>query len=907
MSKTVQVSILEIRTEENGQTVYYDLLNGANGVFLEEWRPRRAVMKGGGVFQDSPMVDGRSLVHGVYGNVQETFKLKYYHDSPDTAAFEDAKLEQLLQKAMDNGRTQWQREPVYLAVQPVGASNVQYARIIAGQIKDSEDPFGTTWNQARGGTSAIGATAWDDIELIIERGDWLENPPGTGTAVSHGAQVEYLNTPGVWFDTVNDNLYAPLSPPDPSGDLCFEWWMKLNSLGRVGGGGNGYILNVYHSGGAPADDQITILVNSSDGKMYCTMDIDGGTNGTIATSATLTDDDRWHHYAVTWDGTAGSFVEIYVDGVAKGAAPVASSGAAVLATDWYIGNFHSAGNAIDGVLGWFRVSEAQRYTADFSDSVPDRQIPPANDADTYFLWGMNDGSGSTVASLIGGTALALTGASWLIGNVATTGTGDFTAGAPASTGSDIFYAHHGAQVPIHTAFRYNGSYSANLIGASLPQALLPTGATSILYLCSSAPFYNVIFNIGTAIAGTAVIANEYWDGSAWSALSDVQDDTGDFANTEAGCIAWDEVSNWAITTVNGVAGYWLRFRVSSGSVSTSPTQQTYNIYSACWPYVTWGDTAVNGDIAALGQLVSYRQDNNSLSVSPAKMTRYMGARSVDRGVNFSAFLPFSNGPGLPPGVQVIPSATGSTYLTWDNYRGISGVQLTFTGGSGFIINLLTIRISSTYAAEYSGRYRVLLRHRMPATTGTHVQTDLKLSLVVGDQRRDAYPYADDLGLGVHLENFLDFGEIAIGGNLAYGETIGDLDIDIDIDTSSGVARTLYLYDLILIPIDEWAAIVSDQLMIEKGVHYRDTSEIGYTPIADKTRIVSSGAEYAQNTVISNGRGMLENGSSKLWMVEYARSKSVSDSIGDGYSSPPELIFRAELSRNQRYRSFRGNQ
>jgi hypothetical protein len=84
-----------------------------------------------------------------------------------------------------------------------------------------------------------------------------------------------------------------------------------------------------------------------------------------------------------------------------------------------------------------------------------------------------------------------------------------------------------------------------------------------------------IFNqeIDTAGVGTWTITYEYWDGSEWIALANVDDLTTGFTVLGANSTTWDMPTDWATQTVTGsaVSSYWGRARVSAfTSITTQP-------------------------------------------------------------------------------------------------------------------------------------------------------------------------------------------------------------------------------------------------------------------------------------------------------------------------------------------------
>lgn len=87
-----------------------------------------------------------------------------------------------------------------------------------------------------------------------------------------------------------------------------------------------------------------------------------------------------------------------------------------------------------------------------------------------------------------------------------------------------------------------------------------TALEDYLYLGLYKPFYSSYMEFSTASALSQAITWEYWNGSAWTALS-VNDETKNFSRS--GFINWNRpLSDWAATTVNSEEKYWIRARLS---------------------------------------------------------------------------------------------------------------------------------------------------------------------------------------------------------------------------------------------------------------------------------------------------------------------------------------------------------
>jgi hypothetical protein len=82
------------------------------------------------------------------------------------------------------------------------------------------------------------------------------------------------------------------------------------------------------------------------------------------------------------------------------------------------------------------------------------------------------------------------------------------------------------------------------------------------YFGHSEQFGQMKINLSGANVGTGTINYEYWDGLAWSALSDVVDGTVGWTVTGLNNIAWTIPGDWAKTTVDGTSAYYIRGRLN---------------------------------------------------------------------------------------------------------------------------------------------------------------------------------------------------------------------------------------------------------------------------------------------------------------------------------------------------------
>jgi hypothetical protein len=92
------------------------------------------------------------------------------------------------------------------------------------------------------------------------------------------------------------------------------------------------------------------------------------------------------------------------------------------------------------------------------------------------------------------------------------------------------------------------------------------------YFGSDEPFYRLIVNVGQNGAGVWTILWEYYNGSGWATIPDVNDGTNGFrAGTGNLNVTFSPPSSWAAYTIQNISAFWVRARVSAyTSVTTQP-------------------------------------------------------------------------------------------------------------------------------------------------------------------------------------------------------------------------------------------------------------------------------------------------------------------------------------------------
>ena len=109
-------------------------------------------------------------------------------------------------------------------------------------------------------------------------------------------------------------------------------------------------------------------------------------------------------------------------------------------------------------------------------------------------------------------------------------------------------------------------------------ALLPAtpAVGDAFYWGSTIPFQKISMQDGTDGVGTWTLTYYYYDGSAWTELT-VTDGTSAFTNVN-GEITWTIPSDWASTTVNSQAAFWIKAEVATYSaVTTQPLVKSIDL------------------------------------------------------------------------------------------------------------------------------------------------------------------------------------------------------------------------------------------------------------------------------------------------------------------------------------------
>lgn len=746
-------------------TTYIDLKSGA--FRLVEWTPATPQDKGGGIWNDSMLEDNRRPVMFKRGNAVETFSLRVVTSDQDSTIRETQELRRLLEKAKTYWTTNWQNGPVWLQARGSCETNTRYAYIANYTAERDDDPYQSPFY---GGILAT----MDEWTLQIERFDWMNSVPGQGACVAIASRQE--------FDlSYDEGQFVPTQSGDDiqvnMDTMAVSIAATELSLGMVAGSvassANGIrFRNVTVPPGAIITyARIDVVSSNNDADGVVKWELRGDTDTTPAIFSTYADFMGRVLTTVAFPGatasswTAGTTYRLMWDDASSRA----------LIQEIIDGAGWAAGNDLAVLIFDRSSTDWRRYAA--WDNVT------YTEPTLYLEWDEN----TTINS-----------------------------GQAATCNNQVYFANKHNDAQVTDVWYYDASvpaYVGNQIGAATPYNLFPAvpAAGDILYIgCDTAqgnsgPFSSVVFDI---IEGQSIVDvdYEYWNGAAWTALNVnvntlYEPITGHFGQTGVYSLSFEQESDWAANDPSGGAGmptgYYIRaeiIAVAAGPVG--PTQDNRDVYTVVRPSIDVDELQVLGDVPALARARIYDWSGTYHSQSVL-----MAVRSQNRGSNFRMYLNFADEQN-PVGVSV---AAGTNTLITAYMEAPTGWAMRYNPGAGSVGDC-SITLDTSIATDWVGKYRCYLRmDKESAVTDCTIQLKVGVNETTG-LYTSYYYESDTLTVASSSEGYLmDFGIIDIPslGIVKEGETFMPVIFTLNLANTTANPN-VYIYDLILLPIDEWA-------------------------------------------------------------------------------------------------------
>jgi len=407
-----------------------------------------------------------------------------------------------------------------------------------------------------------------------------------------------------------------------------------------------------------------------------------------------------------------------------------------------------------------------------------------------------------------------------------TGFNGRTYGLSTATTDKVFWANKYARANLTHVFYYwdaMGLWGANMITGGVPAPLLPSAVLvgDILYcgcetaVIDSGPFSSVIFDLDPGRTNNDYVGQwEYWTGAAWVVIATVMPflDTTVVINSfeYAGVrgIFFTPPANWAANAVNGVTAFWVRFRVTaSGGTNQGPQQLNRIPYAVTWPYIEVEADQVGGDLEARIALKSRSKGVARLTpVIDTTADRFIiGRRAVSRGENYyRAYLNLADVQN-PSGIVVSTDIAATTSFVDRTYAAAGrAIEWAPVGAVAMAIRCY-VTLEQTIVDEFQGVFRMFLRVREEVGAGDIFSFRVRISNSTSGTYGIVW-VSDTIVMGTGNGNgsqAIDFGVVTFPP--AAGIKPADMsEFYIMVDAASTGAGTIVLYDLVLIPIDEWA-------------------------------------------------------------------------------------------------------
>lgn len=181
-----------------------DFIDPQIGFHLDNWRPVESGIKGGGVWYDNPISDGRRPAFFKYENAVETFELKIGEKCTDDLYDRQiGKLRALCVAARNFFTRKWRtyvtgtpKRPVYIRARGINETNIRYCVVYTGAVPEEEDPYSPQASKALA----------DNITFVFERGHWQDQIPEQAADL----QISGMN---VYKDIPVGNAH-PVIPPE---------------------------------------------------------------------------------------------------------------------------------------------------------------------------------------------------------------------------------------------------------------------------------------------------------------------------------------------------------------------------------------------------------------------------------------------------------------------------------------------------------------------------------------------------------------------------------------------------------------------------------------------------------------------------------------------------------------------
>jgi len=436
-----------------------------------------------------------------------------------------------------------------------------------------------------------------------------------------------------------------------------------------------------------------------------------------------------------------------------------------------------------------------------------------------------------------------------------------------------------------------GTNDAFYIGIST--AAGDAGAFNNLYLRLTEKNYTLTFDV------------EYWNGSAWAAMSTsyLRDNT--LQLHRSGLLAWHDLA-MASTTINSVSAYWIRFKVTAVGTLSTLLPRFDNIYIVQNPYVEIDN--LTGDIPALAQMhvFSAIDDGNGNSPSLPTDRIVVGLRTVSRGERFSAYINLAQVQN-PPGITVT-AGTDSAFVT-DRQTAAAGQLVRYTPvTTNQFVNATSAVLDTALARDFGGTFQIYLRYAYSSfadivSTRFVLENFSNQGQVIGDEIPLQPTFTASLAHLAYLgqftilpDRYLNYTDVGTGTTLRVQMK----------STDAGGTYATDLSELILIPADEWIGDFSDNnLLGQAGLErYVDVDSATFPKRIMRATVRQRGSKLVSgvwNTSASGAFVLQPGEKQRLWFLINHLNES-----DEAQGSAWTMVHQVRLWHHARWLGLRGN-
>jgi len=948
------VAVLKI---SNGTTTI-DLLNLETGFQLMRWERSLVQYKGGGIYQDNPLSDGRRLSYRSRTNAIETMTISAQAPNQDALVQKEQQLIRLLEDAVNYFVSTAASLPVYLIAQSSNETYPRYAVIYNYKIEKFPSAYEAPFIAV--------PPALSEFDLVIERGEWMRHVPGSGTAaaISNVQQWKYNGDWNTLSTSPTGIVHAIITIPNAllciAGTNIYKSTNNGASWSVIVTSTHGNFISLYQM----RSSRRILAFTDGDWLYYSDDNAISWSNQSSYDIISITETDDGTLYGGELDDAVSERVFKSTDGLNwTGLGKVFNGEVRAVLVE---SSGRIWGGDITGKLLYRDPSDASwtvvmlGYPAAFPTGTDcaliktqDGTILFAED-ETSTLWRINYnplritpvtlagidhinqflevyqdgiyvlyascGSGANGQKVIysldsgktwqdvGATAddynslvvrddgVLLAGANGTIyqnGPVVTLGN------SSDAGGFKNILTNYAVEFNLTDVKVYDNSgptYTDEFPASSFPFYLLPMAHASLdsLYIgvdtsIADAPFQNVVFYLKQeSRLNYSTMEWQYWNGAAWATLP-VNDNTNTGSNPlqkpGLGTISFVPPTNWAATAIDGVTAYWVRYYLLNyvGAAGASPQQDDFDLYI---PHnmLNISATTVPGDIPAIGELTLVNMsdiDGGSFDFSFSRVL--VGMRTTTRSERFRSNLPCGDR-FLPDGISSPSLGVDCSFAT--HLHSPTGRAVYFNpSGALAMDDRITYTIPSYLS--WKGKYRIFLR----GIINTGPASEITARVVVEDSSNNVL----HTGQNVTFQTTSDYETLDLGIVSIY-----EYDTKIIIQLSAdSAAPDVYLYDLFLMPADEWLAdVFTDDSNLYAGEGDKvviSSLQEGRQPI--QTRIINElNTEIGTWRVLASSPLLIPHKTGLTFYFLFMQQS------GSAYLAPSPICVSAKLEINPRYTS-----